>query len=114
LGIKDAPSSRIATPFGGGIGRNQLLCGVIGGGVMVIGLLWGRDDDSGERRESYEKASELLDSFRKEFGSVECRELLGVDLRSEQGMKTYRKKLHYENCHKYLSFVSEWLIQQKK
>lgn len=114
MGIKDVVTARIATPFGGGIGRNQLLCGVISGGAMVIGLLWGRDDDTGDRKESYDKVSELLSAFRDKFGSIKCRELLGVDLRSEAGAKAYQERLHHENCHKYLAFVSDWLLQQKK
>jgi C_GCAxxG_C_C family probable redox protein len=69
--------ARIATGFGGGVGRCQgELCGALAGGVMALGLGFGRDIAGA----SSEKVSELAAEFRKQFikrhGSSTCGVLL--------------------------------------
>jgi C_GCAxxG_C_C family probable redox protein len=46
---------RIATGFGGGIGKQGEVCGAVSGGVMVIGLLRGRtqSDDRAAKEAAY-------------------------------------------------------------
>ena len=35
-------AKRMATPFGGGVGRSEDICGALTGGVMAIGVCLGR------------------------------------------------------------------------
>ena len=70
---------RLATCFGGGLGRSQAeLCGALAGGTMALGLLYGRDRPG----ESAETAVNLAAAFRQQFierhGSSTCRELLAA------------------------------------
>jgi C_GCAxxG_C_C family probable redox protein len=73
---------RIATGFGGGLGRTGEVCGAVSGAVMAVGWLAGRDGP--EDRESYSRCSaavrEFLGQFRRAQGSLLCRELTGYDL----------------------------------
>ncbi len=75
-GIRNSLIPRIATAFGGGIGRQGHICGALSGGVMSIGALYGRDrgEDQTARDTSYTLSSELCTRFRKEFGSMDCYE----------------------------------------
>jgi len=50
---------RIATPFGGGIGNRQEMCGALSGALMAIGLLRGRSL-GGDRFPSYNAATDFV------------------------------------------------------
>ncbi len=77
---------RLATGFGGGMGRDGDVCGAVVGGVMALGLRLGRDDDDERADERcYEAVRELRRRFRLACGALDCRELTGIDLNCEKG-----------------------------
>src|SRR5512137_1642644 len=53
----------MATPFGGGVGMCEDLCGALSGGVMGIGAVMGRTDASADKLASYNAAKKLHDQF---------------------------------------------------
>jgi C_GCAxxG_C_C family probable redox protein len=96
-------TSAAATAFGGGMGRSGHICGAISGGLIAIGLAVGRTDakDEGGRQEAYEASRELLQSFRKQWGALTCRELTQCDLSTPEGYEKYRQlKLNETKCSK--------------
>ncbi len=97
---------KIATGFGGGIGRAGEVCGAFTGGVMGLGLKYGRVKVSTEdaERSVYWFATELMTKFRAEFGHIRCRDLLGLDVSSKEGLKRYREQKLWENqCREYIT-----------
>ncbi len=54
---------------------------------MAIGLALGRGDPLEPRDAVNAATRELVDSFIEEMGSALCRELTGVDLRSDEGRR---------------------------
>ena len=90
LSIETDSMPRIATPFGGGFGSCGLVCGALTGGTMAIGLALGRRSPEESRDAVNAATRELVDSFIDEMDNTLCRELTGVDLRSEEG----RRQLH--------------------
>ena len=72
----------MSSPFGGGMGRMREVCGAVSGMYMVLGAKNGYsapDDMEGKKR-LYAEVRELADEFKREFGSIICRELLdGVE-----------------------------------
>lgn len=66
---------RIATGFGAGLGHAGCLCGGLTGGVMVINLLKGRDDNSQDRQPAYKASKDFHHRFAERFGSTCCRAL---------------------------------------
>ncbi len=71
-----------ATPFGGGIGRAGAVCGALSGGVMALGLAFGRTEPSPERKEvAYGHATNLWQRFVEQAGNESCRVInaLGFD-----------------------------------
>ena len=93
MGI-DLPESalRIATPFGGGVGRSEDICGALSGGVMGIGAILGRGDPKADKSASYGAAKKLVAQFTKEFGTTSCKALNFGDFDSQD---------HETRCKRY-------------
>ncbi len=79
LGLPIETAMKLSSSFGGGIGRMREVCGACSGMFMAAGLLYGYDtpETGAPKMALYERVRELADRFRKENGSIICRELLG-------------------------------------
>lgn len=91
---------KIATAFGGGIGRCGSVCGALTGGVMALGIKYGTNEPSLEKRlKVYKLAQKFLKSFEKHHGSVLCRELIGYDLCVPEKLEEARRaRIFEEKC----------------
>jgi C_GCAxxG_C_C family probable redox protein len=111
LGVsrKDADSfiPRMATGFGGGIARNGDVCGALSGGVIAISLALGRDRSEDSREPSYRAVDRFYNDFVKTFGTCKCRELTGVDLKTQQGKDTYQSQIHNERCNPIVAWATK-------
>ena len=107
LEIQNELIPKIATGFGAGMGGQGLVCGAVSGGIMALGLKFGRSDVKKQETEPYWFAFELLKRFEKEFGCIMCRELTGCDFTTEAGRKKYREeKLWETKCRQYIESVT--------
>ena len=77
-GLEREFAARLASSFGGGMGRMREVCGAVSGMLMVAGLLYGNDTpgDDGSKKAHYTLVQELAGQFRQEAGSIVCREIL--------------------------------------
>jgi len=92
--LAEETALKIACGFGAGMARNQEVCGAITGGILVLGLRYGRgsNDDRSAMELTYSKTRELMGQFSKQHGTLICRELLdGCDLTSEEGQKYFKE-----------------------
>ncbi len=75
--ISNSDMLRCATAFAGGVARRGTACGSLSGGLMMIGLLTGRDDL--EMRDQYMRgmvyADRLCKKFEDAYGSILCRDI---------------------------------------
>lgn len=80
LGMDEKTAARLASSFGGGIGRLREVCGAVSGMMMVYGLLRGYDDlkDPDVKKAHYANVQALANRFKAENGSIVCRELLDL------------------------------------
>ena len=110
-GLDKDKALSVAAGFGGGIGRLQETCGAVTGAVMVLGLASGfKEGDSRDKINGiYDKARSFIDDFKREKGTVNCRELLNCDLLSEEGHKYFVEHNLRENCRGYVQFACELL-----
>lgn len=99
LHIESDDLARLASPFGGGIGRMREVCGAVSGMIMVQGLLLGYSspDALDEKKNVYAQTRSLAEEYKQQNGSIVCRELLyGVphtnDGTPEQRSDEYYKK----------------------
>lgn len=76
LGLDAA--ARLASSFGGGMGRMREVCGAVSGALMALGMLRGYADpqDPEAKKEHYRLVQEFARRFRERRGSIICRELL--------------------------------------
>lgn len=75
-GLDKEMVARLTIGFGGGVGRMREVCGAVSGMAFVISALYNEDKGS-----IYERVQEVANEFRKENGSVVCRELLGLSIK---------------------------------
>jgi C_GCAxxG_C_C family probable redox protein len=103
---------KIATAFGGGIGRRGSLCGALTGAIMAIGLRHGTNKTVLiEKEKAYEIALKFYDQFAKECGSPFCRELIGYDLTNPEELGKMRKSnVRDEKCCRFVKKAVEILI----
>ncbi|MFX0105833.1 MAG: C-GCAxxG-C-C family protein [Candidatus Hodarchaeota archaeon] len=96
---------RIATGFGGGMGRMQNTCGAISGAFMVIGLKYGmgEDGDTQARESTYQVIREFSNRFQELHSSIICKELLGCDINTPEGKEYYDQNDFFEKkCFQYV------------
>ena len=91
FGITEKQAFQIGACFGGGMNKGEV-CGACTGALMVLGMKYGQFDllDTESRAKGGAMAVRFLDEFAKRKGSYVCREILGCDLRTEEG-KNYAR-----------------------
>ena len=76
-GLENSLAAKMASSFGGGMGRMREVCGAVSGMLAVAGILWGYDAPDPEKQKAhYALVQELAGQFRESMGSILCRELL--------------------------------------
>ncbi len=85
LGLDYELALKVSTAFGGGMGRLGEVCGAVTGAYMLIGLKYGKvkEEDSQSKEMAYELVNKFSDKFIEMNGSINCRELIEVDLKSD-------------------------------
>ena len=103
---------KIATAFGGGIGRRGSLCGALTGAIIAIGLKHGTNKTVLiEKEKAYEIALKFYNQFAKECGSPFCRELIGYDLTNPEELEKMRKSnVRAEKCSNFVKKAVKILI----
>lgn len=72
---------KIGACFGSGMRKGEV-CGACTGALMVLGLEYGES-----KEKSDEVCERFLNEFKKENGSYLCRDLLGCDISTQEGVK---------------------------
>jgi len=113
-GISEEMSNRLACAFGGGIARRSLTCGAISGALMVIGMKYGnaKAEDKESKELTYAKANEFCRLFIEKHGSINCAELTGCDLATEEGRKYFKEHmLATLKCANFVKDTSDILVK---
>jgi len=64
------------------------------------------------RLDARKEASELVDSFARNFGDIICQDLVGVDLSNPEVARHFRESgMWEEKCNNYVQFVVEKLYE---
>ena len=92
MGLDEHTAAKLASSFGGGMGRMREVCGTFSGMLMVLGMLHGYDaaaeTETANKKLHYERVQALAERFRNEFGSIICRELLSGKAKEALSDKT--------------------------
>ena len=113
LGVDFNTAVKLASGFGGGIGRMREVCGTFTGLTMAASMIYGYNDpdDTETKAELYEKIRALADSFREENGSIICRELLGLQQAEKSAVPEARTSEYYKKrpCAELCRYAAELL-----
>ncbi len=110
-GIDEETALKIASGFGGGMGRMAGTCGAVTGAFMVLGLRFGGITPDQEAKERiYEEVREFANRFKARNGSLLCRDLLSCDVSTPEGYEAAKESgLFATSCPKYLRDAAEIL-----
>ena len=77
-GLEPGLAAKMASSFGGGMGRMREVCGAVSGMLLVLSQLYGYDTpgDDASKKVLYTHVQALAGQFREENGSIICREIL--------------------------------------
>jgi C_GCAxxG_C_C family probable redox protein len=95
LGFEKNTALKLACGFGAGMGLKGEVCGAVSGGIMALGVKFGRGEQDGRTATdlTYTRTRELMSRFTKKQGSCICRKLIsGLDLTTEEGQKQFMEK----------------------
>jgi C_GCAxxG_C_C family probable redox protein len=103
---------KIATGFGGGMGRMGETCGAVSASFMLFGLRSGRTtvEDKQAKEDTYNLVLEFVRRFKEHNGTIVCKELLGHDISTPEGREAANESGAYaEICPKLVRNAAEIL-----
>ena len=119
LGMDFETVVKLGSGFGGGMGRMREVCGTFSGIVMVVSMLYGYSDpkDNSTKTGLYGRIQEIAEQFRRDNGSIICKELLGLSKPEgspvpEQRTSEYYKKRPCPELVKEAGDILERFISQ--
>ena len=110
-----------SSSFGGGMGRLREVCGAVSGMFMIAGLTNGYElpSDLDGKKELYTGVQLLADQFKEDNGSIVCRELLGLTVKTQiptPDLRTdeyYKKRPCVELVGQAAELISEYIASKK-
>lgn len=102
LNISKEEALKLGACFGGGMWHGET-CGCVVGSLIALGIKYGtiKPNDKEAKDKLLSLKAELEEKFCNEYGSCKCKEILGYDLSTEDGMaKIMEKKLLQTKCPK--------------
>ncbi|MBU2054840.1 MAG: C-GCAxxG-C-C family protein [Proteobacteria bacterium] len=112
FGLERETALRAAAGMGGGMGGLGEVCGAVTGGMMAIGLKHGHTEakDKETKAKTYGCVRDYAGRFRARNGSILCRDLLGCDISTPEGLEQARQKgLFTERCPRFVRDAAEIL-----
>ncbi len=105
-GLPREQAARLASSFGGGIGRMREVCGAVSAMCMIEGLLEGYSDPQAKDEKSalYARVRSLAERFAQRNHSILCRDLLIDTQTTPGGEPEERTRGYYERrpCGSYV------------
>jgi len=113
-------AAKIASSFGGGMGRMREVCGAVSGMFLVAGYLLGYSDPKAttEKTEHYARIQFLANEFKILNNSIVCKDLLGLNEKKfdnpqpEARTESYYKKRPCEILVGHGAFIIESLLKK--
>jgi len=109
LNFDKAQAMKMATPFGGGVARWGTICGAVVGGAMGLGFCYGstRGEEKESREKTYAKVQQMIREFEKEFGTIQCKDLIHLNLLDPADRKKYQEMNLRPRCSQFVARSAE-------
>lgn len=105
LGIEKELAAGLGRGMAGGIGGSGHVCGAVSGAALVIGLKTTNPDniaDIAAGFKSMETTMEFVSRFKEKHSSIQCRELIGHDISTQEKSMAAMKANAFANCPKFI------------
>lgn len=116
--IESEQAMRLASSFGGGMGKLREVCGALTGSFMVAGLLRGyyKPGDDDEKGSHYALIQEIAKEFEQKYKTILCRDLLELDVKHDSPNPSARTAEYYAErpCARFIYDVVIYLDQALK
>ena len=117
--IDEKMLAKMASSFGGGMGRLREVCGAVSGMFLIYGLSCGYDsaDDTEGKKEQYRKIQDMAAEFEKRHESIVCREILKKPAGRDHYEPSKRTEYYYrfrpcESCVKDAAEILEKFLRK--
>jgi C_GCAxxG_C_C family probable redox protein len=109
LGVDQKTALMISAAFGGGIARSGETCGAVSGALMAIGLKDGFSvPDPAAKERIYKLGQQFMARFAAQHGSTRCRDLLGCDLSTPEGLADAKQRTLFKTqCPLYVQAAAQ-------
>ena len=111
VGLKDEEALRLASSFGGGMGRLREVCGAVSAMFMIAGFLKGYTEPNNDivKANHYKLIQDLATKFKFKHGTIICRELLGLDGTEFSPIPSARTDEYYKErpCEEFIKCAAE-------
>lgn len=111
FGIDDEMALKMSSSFGGGMGRLREVCGAVSAMFMVAGLKYGYTEPNNDQTKAkhYELIQKLAQEFKEKYGTIVCRNLLGLPNGADSPIPSKRTKEYYKErpCEEFVKFAAE-------
>ncbi len=100
---------KMACGLGSGISRWGTVCGAVSGGVMALGFCFGptKNGEKEKKDKTYVKVQEMLRAFEQDFGTVQCRQLTGLNFMDPVEREQFKIRDLYGQCAEYIANIVE-------
>jgi len=94
---------KMATPLGGGVARWGSVCGTVSGGALMLGSFYGitkaeEAEEKAQRDKNYAKVQEMIREFEKNFGTIQCRDIIQLNLLDPEDRKKFEERNVRKQC----------------
>ena len=104
---------KLASPFGGGMGRLREVCGAVSSMFMIAGIKKGytTPNDDAIKEKHYKLIQDLANQFKEKYNTIICRELLETNDNSPIPSKRTEKYYEERPCEEFIKTCAELITQ---
>lgn len=98
-GIETEMAAKLATSFGGGMGRLREVCGAVSGMFLVLGLQYPftNTKDKAAKNTNYKAVQRTANEFKSAMGSYICADLLRIKHEPQNSESSERNEAYYKS-----------------
>jgi len=91
-GLDSQMADKLGRPLSGGMGRSRRTCGAVSAAVLILGLAKNHPDEAEAKKVAFHHVQELFKRFEALHGTTECKDLLGADWNTTEGLKKIQEE----------------------
>lgn len=115
-GVEKESAAKLATSFGGGMGRLREVCGAVSGMFLVLGLHYPftNTKDKAAKNTNYKAVQRTANEFKAIMGSYICADLLKIKHEPQNPESSERNEVYYKSrpCLRCVTIAAEIVGKQ--